>query len=746
MDSSDAIRAPRYPAILRFLHWSIAVLVASQFALILVFKQLQSLSLGHLVLGLHRQCGTLVLLFVLARLAVGFRVRPPRAIPGWPTWQTLAAHALHLGLMILLAVQPVLGFLLAWSRGDTVSLFGLVKIPTLVTLSSQQGVVLNAWHGWVAMAMLVMLAGHLGAVVFNRLVRKVSVVERMLREPPRDRLVNRIPLTVQLPLCCGAILAMTLAAGLYGAAQYKSFNDLRSKFDDSQVAVLDEMRTAQLGLKTLAADPSQAPAMATTLQGFPARLTDATTRAAARTAASSLASGDLAGADTAFQTAVDSQFMVVFQGRLDIAETAAKGHDMIVLALAPTVMLSMVLAFLLSRSLLSALARARAVVGRVERGDAVEDLRVVGRGEFAALMRDILAMRDSVAARQTASHALQLEQQAEMETIRRRQQEHETETARAQAVEQAQIVDALAAGLSALAQGDLTARLERAFPGQYDRLRTDFNQAAAQLDAMVGGITQAARTLGGGSAEITHAAGDLSARTERQAATLEETAAALDEVTGSVRKSSLDVDQATRLVALTHAEADNSKTVVSEAITAMGAIEASSSQIGQIVGMIDEIAFQTNLLALNAGVEAARAGETGRGFAVVAQEVRALAQRSADAAREIKQLISLSTRQVGVGVDLVGRTGQALNGIVDKVGEINRVVADIASATRDQAVNLDQINRAVLDMDTVIQHTAAMAEETTAAARTLDGGVDTLCDLVSQFAVDDTAAPLRQAG
>jgi methyl-accepting chemotaxis protein len=745
----------RHPRVFQALHWGLALLVGLQFTLIVVLRQLESLEFGRLVLALHRQCGVLILGLILTRLVLGLFVRSPKTPYASPFWQSAAAHLVHWGLMAALAAQPVLGMLSAWARGDSVTLLGLVKLPVLVQLSEPQGVMIGGWHATLAYAMVGLLAVHLGAVAFNHLFRRAPVLERMLPPPPADRLVNRIPLTVQLAACCGMILVMTLSAGAYGAQQYKAFNKLRASFDETDVAALDEMRAAQLTVKALATDPSTAADAATTVQAFEARMSDPAAKAAVAASAQALGqlaanpaalpSPSLAEAETQLQAAVDSQFMVVFQRRLDIAEIAAKGHDMIVLTLAPTIMLSAILAFLLSRSILSAIAHARGVVRRVEEDATVEALRVVGRGEFAVLMRDILRMREVVVRRQAEAHAQQLDQQAELDRLAREQREREAETARRTAAEQGEIVETLAGGLSALAGGDLSARIGKSFPGQYDRLRADFNAAVAKLEDTVRTIAATTGGIHGGSADIARAAADLSSRTESQAARLEETAAALDDITATVERSAADAQRAAQVVRAARAETDESNKLVADAVRAMGDIEGSSGQINQIIGVIDEIAFQTNLLALNAGVEAARAGDSGKGFAVVASEVRALAQRSAEAAKEIKVLIAASSRHVGTGVDLVGRAGEALGRIVDRVGEIDQLVADIATSARDQAASLTQINGAVGHMDAAVQHNAAMVEETTAAAYGLDENVDTLGGLIRQFSVGEAdAAPVQR--
>ncbi len=317
---------------------------------------------------------------------------------------------------------------------------------------------------------------------------------------------------------------------------------------------------------------------------------------------------------------------------------------------------------------------------------------------------------------------------------------------------QNEMVAALGAALDQLAQGDLVGRVEVEVKPEFQKLKDDFNNAVGILEQAMSRIAVATDGIRSGSDEIGVAADDLSRRTEQQAASLEQTAAALDEITSTVRRSAAGAKQASEVVAGAKTEAERSGVVVDQAVAAMGEIEGSSREISNIIGVIDEIAFQTNLLALNAGVEAARAGEAGRGFAVVAQEVRALAQRSADAAKEIKTLISASVENEA-GVGLVGQTGEALRGIVTKVAEIDDLIVQISSSAQEQATGLHQVNTAVNQMDQVTQQNAAMVEQTTAATHSLKGQTAELVSLISTFQVGSSRAaapapapaPSRQA-
>ncbi len=312
--------------------------------------------------------------------------------------------------------------------------------------------------------------------------------------------------------------------------------------------------------------------------------------------------------------------------------------------------------------------------------------------------------------------------------------------------DQSAVVDNLSASMARLAEGDLTCALTHAFAPAYERLRADFNQAVERLADAMRAILANAGAIGAGSGEISRASDDLSRRTEQQAATLEQTSAALDQITATVSKTAEGAGEARQVVTAAKGDAERSGSVVRDAVGAMGAIETSSRDIGQIIGVIDEIAFQTNLLALNAGVEAARAGDAGRGFAVVASEVRALAQRSAQAAKEIKTLISTSSKHVAHGVKLVDETGAALTRIAVQVEQIDRVVADIAASAQEQATALHEINKAVNQMDQMTQQNAAMTEQSTAAAHSLVEETQQLQTLLGRFQVSDAiGAPARPA-
>lgn len=301
----------------------------------------------------------------------------------------------------------------------------------------------------------------------------------------------------------------------------------------------------------------------------------------------------------------------------------------------------------------------------------------------------------------------------------------------------AQVTNALASGLASLAEGDLTCQLSGEFPAEYAKVQSDFNEAAASLRGTLSQVVEAAAGINNGASDIRQASGDLSQRTEQQAASLEETAAAMDEITSTVRTTAERAGQADAAARNARDEAARSGEIVRSAVDAMGGIERTSNEISEIISVIDGIAFQTNLLALNAGVEAARAGDAGKGFAVVASEVRALAQRSAEAAKDVKTRITASSTQVAAGVELVGQTGEALDRIIGKIGEVNGLVSEIAASAEQQATGLQQVNIAVAEMDGVTQQNAAMVEEATAAARSLAAEADGMSRQIARFRVGD---------
>ncbi|NWJ23829.1 methyl-accepting chemotaxis protein [Rhizobium sp. RM] len=399
--------------------------------------------------------------------------------------------------------------------------------------------------------------------------------------------------------------------------------------------------------------------------------------------------------------------------------------------------------FVTSHGITTPIMRLRERMLSLAAGDAASEIDGMGRkDEVGEMAKAVQVFREN------AIERMRLEQETEASRSLSEKERMERERQKAEDAAAVQFaVDNLASGLSKLSNGDLAHRITQPFTQSLDAVRADFNQSAEKLQTAMVQVSKNARGIDAGANEIKSAADDLAKRTEQQAAAVEETAAALEQITTTVRDASRRAQEAGSLVAKTRHEAENSGNVVRRAVLAMEKIEKSSSEISSIIGVIDDIAFQTNLLALNAGVEAARAGEAGKGFAVVAQEVRELAQRSANAAREIKTLITTSNEQVQQGVGLVGDTGKALEKIVAEVQEINRHVAAIVESAQEQSSGLQQINAAVNQMDQDTQKNAAMVEESTAASHGLAREASSLNQLLGQFRLGtETQSPVILAG
>ncbi|MBB3135439.1 methyl-accepting chemotaxis protein [Rhizobium pisi] len=392
--------------------------------------------------------------------------------------------------------------------------------------------------------------------------------------------------------------------------------------------------------------------------------------------------------------------------------------------------------YLLRRRAIVPLDGMKAYMGNLAEGDFSTEVPYADRSdEIGAMSKAVAVFRRNALERQDAQKRETALRDAEFERERSQMAEKAAEEQTRETV-----IDQLTYGLDQLSHGNLDCRITTPFAAAYEALRAKFNDSMNALSASMAEIAQTSGQVGSSSTNITNAAASLASRTEQQATMLEEAATALKQMNAKTKDASHHAGKATGMMAETRTSAEHSAAVVRDAIAAMERIEGSSAQIGDIVNVIDEIAFQTNLLALNAGVEAARAGEAGKGFAVVAQEVRELALRSANAAKEIRALISTSSTQVSTGVELVNRTGKALMEIEGQVEQVSGLIARIASVSSEQATAISEINASVSALDEVTQRNAAMAVETVSACRALGNQTQTLEGVVGRFQIEAPAA------
>ncbi|OYU35527.1 methyl-accepting chemotaxis protein [Novosphingobium sp. PASSN1] len=460
------------------------------------------------------------------------------------------------------------------------------------------------------------------------------------------------------------------------------------------------------------------PALADELRGAAAKEADAFWREVSTALLPALERGDTAAADASTQR-LDDIFKRQRSAIVQLTEHALSARDALVATSTSTVWV------LLSVMALAGLA----TVGLI-----LTAMRLLGRHVLDPLagtadVMSAMAAGDLDAGRTSTHRSDEIgDMTRAIEVFRSAAQAQRND-----AEKQARVVATMDTALGELANGNLVHRIEPAFPAEYEGLRGAYNAAATQLDRVIARVGGSAANVNNGAAEIRSASADLATRNQSQAASVEESSAAMRHVASLVSGTATRTREVEEEIGLATQDAQAGGALVNEAMTAMGAIERSSQEIDRIVSLIDGIAFQTNLLALNAGVEAARAGEAGRGFAVVATEVRALAQRSADAASEIRTLIATSSREVAGGVSLVSSTGEAIAAMVGRVERLTTLVSEIAQATQGQSASLEQVSASVSGMDSMTQRNAALVEETAAAARSLAEEAGTLASAVTTF-------------
>ena len=425
------------------------------------------------------------------------------------------------------------------------------------------------------------------------------------------------------------------------------------------------------------------------------------------------------------------------------AEASASRTNLIVLAIAAAAA-GMLLAFGIAHSFTRPIRYAMAISEKIAGGTFDAEISTTRRDELGRLLSSLDRTQGALRAMHEAKERDRAEQLAMLRAQVEEERQRNVETQVKVSEEQTRVVQLLAEGLGTVAGGDLTFRLTDGFTDAYRQIKDDFNTTIGRLHDTIVAIAVSTHDVAHTAREISGSTADLAQRTEEQTATLEEVSASMQAIAETVKKNADDAQQANQFATGTHEIANRGGAVVSQAVSAMARIEDSSRKISDIIGVIDEIARQTNLLALNAAVEAARAGEAGRGFAVVASEVRSLAQRSAQAAKDIKDLITNSSGQVREGVELVNRAGGSLSEILASIGKVAEIVSAIASASTEQSSGVDHVNKALSQMDEATQQNAALVEQNAAAAQALEQQSLAMDERVTFFRLGDEQ-PARDA-
>jgi methyl-accepting chemotaxis protein len=758
-----------YPRPLRVVHWTIAVLVACQLAIAVVLTQLRSLAYGQLILSLHRQLGLVILLLVIARLALirrgdtagdGETRHDAQArggagaadrgsavgagvSSGLPSWQVHAATLVHGLFYVVLLAQPVIGILVAWGRGDAVGLFGLAQIAAPFEISDSAREHLMTAHQVTAIALFSLCCIHIGAVVFNRVVRRVSVLDRMLTPVPDDRLVNRIPVAAQLSIAFGLVMGFALMVGLNAVSTYRELSRATEAFQSGDLAVADQLRAAQVAWKdryylaVTAAAPDAAGRADTVSHGdagsrpdpahlkeledsAKSNLEDAQTHAhgeiqsgltqvIGQLSAAAATQGPagleaMKSVDAKLQDLVDSQSVETLQRRTENDDKAARGHDLIVVTVLPLLLAGLATGLLLARSITGALDRMGRLIKSIEADQRDSAIQVEGAGEIAALTRAIVSMRIAVEDRANAAAARQAELEAERARLAQEQRQRE-------------------------ADADHQQRLTRR--AQREQLATEFETRVAGIVTTVAKAAQAlssnATDMAASAANASERSRDASAVAEHTSGTSSEIATSTTELTSAAQSVRQNAEQSKTRAGLAVKEAADAKGQIDHLVIAV-------RQIRGITDLITTVARKTNLLAINARIEAARAGEVGRGFSIVADEVKALASQTQAATGDIeKQIKEVNTA--------AGRSSDSLQRLSEVIAGVDQATSAIFSATDAQFASTRQLASRVAQISSSM---GAVAQDIRGAQETAQTAEKMSTDVVRAASViDEQAGELR---
>jgi methyl-accepting chemotaxis protein/cytochrome b561 len=780
-----------YPASLQILHWLVTLLISVQLLLILAFRQMQSLEYGKLVLDIHVSCGLLALVVVAMRGAVApFQKRPP-APADTPTWQVVSAHLVHMALLALVAAMPLLGWATLSARGVQPQFLGLIALPALTRPDPDLADRLLAWHGAAGAALVAFIGLHLAAVAFNAFARKRDVLARML--PARaGAFRNRIPLWVQVVVAAGVAPALGGTLGLMELNRNAhAMADSREVYEHS-VQALEHGRAAQASVKellgrsasgALAGSPRAAElalAAAEELEIVALAATEADARSAAGDLARAARSwaqeaptpARLEGTDVVLDDIIGSLGARAFSARADINKQTQKAHDLLVLSLGPALVFGVLAAMVIALGVRGLLTRIQALASDIARDEPGAEHLVVGGGEVAQLMRQMLLTRDLLESRRRDNAALHAASVREAEALsayiadiaaiaeavrrgdfsRRAPADPGQAGLAAVSAEINGLCDAVQGFLSeidavaaALAKGDLTVRMKGRSEGQFARVAANLNLSNDHLAELIAQVRSAAVVTRRTSQDLEGATGALGRRFEDQARDLRSAAEAIEAINVAARSAAANALTAASTAQSAASEAARSREVSVQASEAMSRIRTSASDVFAFAQFIDDIAFHTRLLSLNAAVEAARAGVAGKGFAVVAAEVGVLATRAGDAAKEAKALISTSQVELDTGASLVGAASHAFAAISSGTEEIGGLAAQISDSARDQAGRIEGVNQSIQRMDELTQATWNAMERSIAASRGLAVEAAHLEGLVNTFVVGASQAPERPA-